>query len=142
MPVQQLMKRYQDRILVLLGTIVLFWLWHMGHLEWGSQRYVSTWMDDRILIFAGIAALLAVVGLVRGALAVAFCYPLTVVVGELLGSAAWDLQVTFFGEDHQPVHIGWWVAVFLFAWTVLLSGWGDWRARRWERVEAEAGHAS
>lgn len=92
-------------------------------------------MHDRLYLFGLVALLLAVLGLVRASLATAFAYPIVIVVGELLGSAAWDLQVTFLGDEHQPIHIGWWIAVGLFAWVVLLASWGDWRARRWERIE-------
>ncbi|MDO5677900.1 MAG: hypothetical protein Q4G35_10390 [Propionibacteriaceae bacterium] len=139
MPAQvpELLRRYLDRILVVLGVMVLFWLWHAAFLEWGVQRYVATWMHDRIMIFLGVTVLLAVVGLVRSALATALTFPLTVIVGEVLGSAAWDLQGIFLGEEHEPVHAGWWIAVGLFAWVVLLSAWGEWRARKWERVEAD-----
>ncbi|HHT12723.1 MAG TPA: hypothetical protein GX013_06120 [Propionibacterium sp.] len=131
------LERFLDRILVVLGVIALFWLWHAAFLEWGVQRYVATWMDDRILWFLGVAALLAIAGLTRAALATAFSYPIVIIVGELLGSAAWDLQELFLGEEHEPVHAGWWIAVFLFAWVVILSAWGDWRARRWTRIESE-----
>ena len=133
------LMRYLDRILVVLGVIVLFWLWHAAFLEWGVQRYVATWMHDRIMIWVGVAILLAALGLVRAALGIALSFPLMVIVGEVLGSAAWDLQETFMGEEHQPIHIGWWIAVGLFVWVVLLSAWGDWRDRRWARIEAEDG---
>ncbi|MCG6568361.1 hypothetical protein [Tessaracoccus sp. ZS01] len=130
-------QRYLDRILVGLGVLLMFWIWHLGHLEWGAQRYVPTWMDDRILLFVAPPLLLAAFGLVRAALAGAFAYPLVVVVGELLGGAAWDLQVMFLGEEHEPLHAGWWIAVALYVWVVLGATWGEARARRWARMEAE-----
>ncbi|MBB1484951.1 hypothetical protein H5392_13900 [Tessaracoccus sp. MC1865] len=129
-------QRYLDRILVAVGVVLLFWIWHLGHLEWGTQRYVPTWMDDRILLFVAPPLILAAFGLVRAALAGAFAYPLVVVVGELLGGAAWDLQVMFLGEEHEPLHAGWWIAVALYVWVVLGAAWGDARARRWARIEA------
>lgn len=131
------LQRFQDRILVVVGVLVLFWIWHLAHLEWGTERYVASWMDERIWIFGGVAALLAALGLVRSALGAAFGYPLVVIVGEVLGSVAWDAQEMFLGEEHVPIHAGWWIAVGLFVWVVLLSAWGDWRARRWARIEAE-----
>ncbi|GAA4888868.1 hypothetical protein GCM10025789_01510 [Tessaracoccus lubricantis] len=130
-------QRYLDRILVGLAVVLLFWVWHTAHLEWGSELYVPAWMDERILLFAAPALLLAVLGLVRAALAAAFAYPLVVIVGELLGGAAWDLQVMFLGEEHDPVHAGWWIAVGLYCWVVLGAAWGDGRARHWARIEAE-----
>lgn len=133
------LRRFLDRILVVLGVLALFWLWHAAYLEWGTQRYVATWMDDRILIFLAVALLLAVAGLVRAALATALAFPVLVVVGEVLGSAAWDLQELFLGDEHDPVHAGRWIAVFLFVWVVILSAWGEWRARRWVRIDEQAG---
>lgn len=144
MPAQpvDMLQRFLDRILVFVGVVVIFWVSHAAFLEWGQERYVATWMHDRILLFALVPVLLALLGLVRAALATAFAYPMVTVVGEVLGSAAWDLQEMFLGDDHQPIHPGWWIAVALFAWVALGAAWGEWRARRWERFDAAQRGAS
>lgn len=139
MPAEPLrvLHRFLDRILVVLGMVLLFWVSHLAFLEWGVDRYVPTWMHDRILIFAAVALLLAVLGLVRAALATAVAYPVVTIVGEMLGNAGWDLQEMFLGEEHDPLHVGWWIAVALFAWVAVGGAWGEWRSRRWARIEAE-----
>lgn len=128
-------QRYADRALVGVGVLVLFWIWHTAHLEWGTGLYVPEWVDARLWLFVAPAVLLAVLGLVRAALALAFAYPLVVIVGELLGSAAWDLQELILGPEHETIHGGWAVAALLYAWVFIAASWGDWRARRWERFQ-------
>lgn len=136
-----LAMRYLDRILVVLGVAVLFWLWHQAYLEWGVERYVATWMHERRFVFIGVVVPLAAIGLVRSALATALVYPVLIVVGEVLGSAAWDLQLLFLGEDHEAIHAGWWITVFLFVWVVILAAWAEWRSQRWARVEPSGARA-
>lgn len=126
-------QRHADRILVGIGVVLLFWMWHAAHLEWGTDLYVPEWVDARLLLFAAPALILAVLGLVRAALALAFAYPLVIIVGELLGSAAWDLQELFLSAEYETIHGGWAVATVLYAWVFIAAAWGDWRAKRWER---------